>query len=146
MFQTWSVITTVLDSVASITTYYSPVCPNCLSCFLDRFISLLPFTAPSSVAFLLYYIYIPVTPAPHLLSQCGTLSTCTLPTPVTLQPQMVVSTPRAACLIISPHPASFCPHLLAPGGARIAGTSISLVSLHLTPCVILRFLSYYGSC
>ena len=38
--------------------------------------------------------------APHLLSRCEALLTCTLPTPVTRHPPLLVPAPRAVCLNI----------------------------------------------
>ena len=67
-FQPRSGIATVLDSVASITTYSSPAHPTYLSRFLDSFIYLLPSTSPLSVSF---FVVLP-------LSHCNTCS----PTPI----------------------------------------------------------------
>ena len=49
-----------------------------------------------------YHLSLDVTPANHLLSWCGTSTICNLLTPATRQHPQLVSTPRAACLILPP--------------------------------------------
>ena len=82
-----------------------------------------------------------MTPAHHFLSQSGTSSTFTTPTPITRQPLLLVSALRSACLCLPPCPASVIPPftalVLRPGpchplgGYPVMGPSVFLVSVSL---------------
>ena len=107
-FQPQQGTATVLDSGASIAIYYSPAHPTCISCFPGSFYLLPPSYRPPPVAFVVVS-NLSLTPAPHLLSRCGTVSTWTSTTPATSQTQLLVSVPRTMWLLLPPFPAPVCP-------------------------------------
>ena len=138
-------IATVLEYVAIIKTILAYPDPPVSSAFLDFSISLLHPTAPPSSAIRHLVNSISVTPDPHILTQRGTSSTRTFPTPATCQHPPLVSAPRANCLCLRPFPASIRPPfaalVLCPGPCwplkvlDVVGPSVSLVS-HLPPPVL----------
>ena len=59
-----------------------------------------PLSYPPPISSRYWPWHISVTPAPHLLSQCGAPSTWTLPTPTTHQLPPLLSAPCATCLLL----------------------------------------------